>query len=492
MPNRLADETSPYLLRNGSNPVDWYPWGEEAWSRAAAEDKPVLLSIGYASCHWCHVMERESFADPEIAALLNRDFVCIKVDREERPDLDSLYIEALQTLTGSAGWPLTAFLTPKRKLFFGGTYFPPSPRDDLPSFRSVIESVAEEWRDSRRELERQAEGVLREMRDRDKTLPERRALNADLLDQGILRVQSTADQVHGGFGPHGPHGEQAPKFPQPWLVELMLRAAVRGPGGAHGIADLTLRRMARGGVYDQIGGGFHRYAVDAAWRIPHFEKMLSDNALLARLYTHAWQARHDPLFARIAVETLEYLLRELRAPAGGFFAGQDSDSDGAEGGFYTWSYDEVMGVAPEAAGFYGITPGGNFEGRNVPAAAGDNPPGAARAKLAAARASRTRPGRDEKILTSWNGLAIAALAEAGAAFGRPDFGQAAEQAAGFLMEHAASGAGELLRSFPSGSAKGGGLAEDYAYLGDGLFTLWEATGDPRWTEACERLARKML
>src|SRR3989440_411190 len=432
MPNRLADETSPYLLQHASNPVDWYPWGEEAWSRAAAEDRPVLLSVGYASCHWCHVMERETFADPEIAALLNRHFVCIKVDREERPDLDSLYVEALQTLTGSAGWPLTAFLTPERKLFFGGTYFPPSPRGDLPSFRSVIDSVAEEWRDGRRELERQAEGVLREMRNRDKMLPEGGALNADLLDQGILRIQSTADQVHGGFG-------EAPKFPQPWLVELMLRAAARGPGGAHGIADVTLRRMARGGFHDQIGGGFHRYTLDAAWRTPHFEKMLYDNALLARLYTHAWQARHDPLFARIAVETLEYLVRELRDPGGAFYAGEDSDSEGAEGRFYTWSYDDFMSVAPEAAGFYGITPEGTFEGRNVPTAAGDDPPEAARVRLAAARASRTRPGRDEKILTSWNGLAIAALAEAGAAFGRQGFAQAAEQAAGFLIGPGVSG-----------------------------------------------------
>ncbi|MEA2503672.1 MAG: uncharacterized protein QOG36_715, partial [Actinomycetota bacterium] len=321
MPNRLQHETSPYLLQHASNPVDWYPWGDEAWERAVAEDKPVLVSIGYASCHWCHVMERESFADPEIAGLLNKHFVSIKVDREERPDLDALYIEALQTLTGSAGWPLTLFLTPERKLFFGGTYFPPTARDELPSFRAVIESVTDEWRDSRRDLERQADGVLREMRERDTTLPERQALSAELLDQGIIRILSTADQVHGGFG-------EPPKFPQPWLVELMLRASARGPGGAHGVADLTLRRMARGGIYDQLGGGFHRYAVDGAWRVPHFEKMLYDNALLARLYPHAWQARHDPLFQRIAVETLEYLVRDLGAAEGGFYAGQDSESDG--------------------------------------------------------------------------------------------------------------------------------------------------------------------
>src|SRR3984893_2344557 len=355
MPNRLQHETSPSLLQHASNPVDWYPWGDEAWARAVAEDKPVLVSIGYASCHWCHVMERESFADPEIAGLLNKHFVSIKVDREERPDLDALYIEALQTLTGSAGWPLTLFLTPERKLFFGGTYFPPTARDELPSFRAVIESVTDEWSDSRRDLERQADSVLREMRERDTTLPERQALSAELLDQGIIRILSTADQVHGGFG-------EPPKLPHPWLGEVTLRASARGPGGAPGVAARTLRRMARGGIYDQLGGGFHRYAVDGAWRVPHFEKMLYDNALLARLYTHAWQARHDPLFRRIALETLEYLVRDLGAAGGGFFAGEDSDAEGAEGAYYLWSDQDVTRVAPEAAAFFGVTPAGNFEG----------------------------------------------------------------------------------------------------------------------------------
>ncbi|MEA2593123.1 MAG: uncharacterized protein QOD62_2954, partial [Actinomycetota bacterium] len=486
MPNRLQHETSPYLLQHASNPVDWYPWGDEAWARAVAEDKPVLVSIGYASCHWCHVMERESFADPEIAGLLNKHFVSIKVDREERPDLDALYIEALQTLTGSAGWPLTLFLTPERKLFFGGTYFPPTARDELPSFRAVIESVTDEWRDSRRDLERQADGVLREMRERDTTLPERQALSAELLDQGIIRILSTADQVHGGFG-------EPPKFPQPWLVELMLRASARGPGGAHGVADLTLRRMARGGIYDQLGGGFHRYAVDGAWRVPHFEKMLYDNALLARLYTHAWQARHDPLFQRIAVETLEYLVRDLGAAEGGFFAGQDSESDGVEGAYYLWSHDEFTGVAPDAAAWFGVTPGGNDEGGlNVLTAAGDAPPAAQRAALAAARSKRVRPGRDEKVLTSWNGLAIAALAEAGAVFERPDFVEAARCAAGFLLDHIVTRGGGLAHAWQAGAARGTGLAEDYVYLADGLVTLWEATFDPTWAEAAQRLAGKLL
>jgi uncharacterized protein YyaL (SSP411 family) len=486
MQNRLQHETSPYLLQHASNPVDWYPWGDEVWARAVAEDKPVLVSIGYASCHWCHVMERESFADPEIAAVLNKHFVSIKVDREERPDLDALYIEALQTLTGSAGWPLTLFLTPERKLFFGGTYFPPTARDELPSFRAVIESVTDEWRDSRRDLERQADGVLREMRERDTTLPERQPLSTDQLDQGIIRVLSSADQVHGGFG-------EPPKFPQPWLVELMLRASARGPGGAHGVADLTLRRMARGGIYDQVGGGFHRYAVDGAWRVPHFEKMLYDNALLARLYTHAWQARHDPLFERVAVETLEFLVRDLGGAGGGFSAGLDSESDGVEGAYYLWSHDEFTRVAPDAASWFGVTPEGNYEGRlNVLTAAGDTPPADQRAALAAARSKRVRPGRDEKVLTSWNGLAIAALAEGGAVFERPDFVEAARSAAGFLLDHVTTRGGGLAHAWQSGAARGTGLAEDYVYLGEGLLTLWEATFDPTWAEAALRLAGKLL
>jgi uncharacterized protein YyaL (SSP411 family) len=431
-------------------------------------------------------MERESFADPEIAALVNKHFTSIKVDREERPDLDALYIEALQTLTGQAGWPLTLFLTPERKLFFGGTYFPPTARDELPSFRAVLESVIDEWRDSRRELERQAEAVLREMRARDASLPERQALTTELLDQGIIRVLSTADQIHGGFG-------EPPKFPQPWLVELMLRASARGPGGAHGIADLTLRRMARGGIYDQLGGGFHRYAADGAWRRPHFEKMLYDNALLARLYTHAWQARHDPLFKRIAVETLEYLLADLGAAGGGFFSGQDAESGGVEGAYYLWSHDELTRVAPDAAAWFGVTPEGNYSAAlNVLTAAGDLPPADLRAALRAARSERPPPGRDEKILTSWNGLAIAALAEAGAVFGRPDFMEAAERAATFLLDHAMTRGGALAHSWQAGAARGTGLAEDYVYLAEGLLGLWEATNDAAWAEAAQRLAGKLL
>ncbi|HWD09114.1 MAG TPA: thioredoxin domain-containing protein, partial [Actinomycetota bacterium] len=484
MPNHLADQTSPHLLQHADDPVDWYPWGEEAWKRAVAEAKPVFLSIGYASCHWCHVMQRESFADPEVAALLNGHFISIKVDREERPDLDGLYLESLQTLMGAAGWPMSLFLTPDRQLFFGGTYYPPSPRGELPSFQQVLESVADEWRYRRRELEGQAAELIRQMRDRATFSADGQPLSVELLNQGIAGVISAADLSYGGFG-------EPPKFPQPWLVELMLRAAARGPGGGHGIADRTLRRMARGGIYDQVGGGFHRYAVDGAWAVPHFEKMLYDNALIARLYTHAWQARHDPLFKRIATETLDYLVSTLSAPGGGFYSAEDSDdASGAEGTYWLWTYDEFAQLAPEAVPFFGVTPEGNFEGRNVLTAAGDEPPAQARARLAEARARRARPAIDTTVLTGWNGLAIAALADAGAAFGRPDYLKAAEEVASVLAGQL-SGDGSVPHAVPP-SPSGAGLAEDYAYLADGLFALWEATLDARWLEVCEQVARRMV
>jgi uncharacterized protein YyaL (SSP411 family) len=482
MPNRLATETSPYLRQHAGDPIDWHPWGGEAWSKAAASSRPVFLSIGYAGSHWCQVMSRESFSDPEVAALVNAHFVAILVDRHERPDVDGWYLEALQTLMESAGWPMNLFLTPGGELFFGGSYYPPERRGALPSFRQVLESVADEWRYRRRELEAQAADLLRQIRERPASLPGRRPLSAEGLDQGIVSVLSAADQTYGGFG--GP-----PKFAQPWLVELMLEAATRGPGGAHGVADLTLRRMARGGIYDQIGGGFHHDAVDAAWAVPHFEKLLGDNALAARLYTHAWQARHDPLFRRIATETLEYLLGNLRAPTGAFYAGEGAESpDGTDGGSYVWDSDAFAEVAPEAAGFYGVPPAGRSI---VLTAAGDDPPAAARARLAQRRATRPRPARDEQVITSWNGLAIAALAEAGAAFGRAEFLSAAEQAAAYLLGQAGE---DGLLPHLAGSAPGTapGLAEDYAFLADGLLALWEATLDPRWAEASRRLAGTLV
>ena len=434
-PNRLIHEASPYLIQHAHNPVDWYPWGPEALERARAKDRPILLSIGYAACHWCHVMERESFEDEKTAAYMNDHFVCIKVDREERPDIDSIYMEAVQAMTGQGGWPMTMFLTPEGVPFHGGTYFPPTDRGGMPAFIRVLQAV------------------------------------------------------HGGFG-------ISPKFPQPPVLELAMRAAARGSQPAREMVELTLRRMAHQGIYDQIGGGFHRYAVDRAWLVPHFEKMLYDNAQLARLYTHAWQAWGAPLYRRIATETLEYLLRDMAHPGGAFYSSEDADSEGREGKFYVWSYDEFMATAPEAAGYYGVTERGNFDGANILVAASDDPsgepPAAARARLFEARAARVRPGLDDKILTSWNGLAIAALAEAGAAFGRRDFVDAARAAAGFVLDSLRDAGGRLLHSYKERPAAVLGMLEDYAYLADGLFALWEATFDPRWVGEAETLCRQMV
>ncbi len=487
-PNRLINETSPYLLQHASNLVDWYPWGEEALARAAAEDKPILVSIGYAACHWCRAMEEESFSDPEVADIMNERFISIKVDREEHPDVDALYVDAVQTMTGSAGWPLTVFLTPTGAPFYGGGYLPPEPRSGLASFRQVLDAAWSIWRTSRQDVDEQAKRVLGQIESRADLLPEKAPLSELLWEQGIFSIIQSFDTEHGGFG-------EAPKFAQPWLIELMLRADHHAPGRPGEVADVTMRRISRGGVYDQIGGGFHRYTEDRAWRIPHFEKMLYDNASLARLYTRGWQARRDPLLARIATETLEYLINDLKDSDGGFYSSEYADSEGegeGEGAFYLWSYEELASLAPEAVEHYGVTREGNFEGLNVLTASADEPPAAARAKLSEARSKRARPGRDEKIVTAWNGLAISALAEAGAALKRPDLLEAATQTASFCLERLIDPSGRLQRCFKDGRTTGAAVLEDYAYLAEGLFTLWEATFEPRWIEACERLCREML
>ena len=488
-PNRLVHEMSPYLIQHAYNPVDWYPWGPEALQRARAEDRPILLSIGYAACHWCHVMERESFEDEATAAYMNDHFVCIKVDREERPDIDAIYMDAVQVITGQGGWPMTMFLTPETVPFHGGTYFPPTDRGGMPAFISVLRAVAQTWEGRRDEIRRQSGAVLERLQKLARLATPVSAtaepFDAGLLDRVVPELLNRFDTVHGGFGTQ-------PKFPQPPILELLLRAAVRGPEQARQMVDLTLETMAHQGIYDQVGGGFHRYAVDRAWLVPHFEKMLYDNAQLARLYTHAWQAWGKPLYRRIALETLDYLLRDLRDEAGGFFSSEDADSEGEEGKFYVWGYDEFMAVAPEAAGYYRVTPPGNFEGATILTAAGDEPPDKARRALLEARSSRVRPGCDDKVLTSWNGLAITALAEAGAAFARPDLIEAARQAAGFLLDHARDASGRLLHTYKGGRASVLGMLEDFAYLGEGLLTLWEATFEPRWFEATEALCRQML
>jgi uncharacterized protein len=482
--NRLFHETSPYLLQHAHNPVDWYPWGEEALERARAEGKPILLSVGYAACHWCHVMERESFEDSEIARLMNAEFVCIKVDREERPDIDAVYMDALQAMTGSGGWPMTMFLTPQGAPFFGGTYFPPQDRHGLPSFRKVLEGVGEAWRTKRDEISRQGDQVVDHIRRQTAPAPSAEPLHSSLFGQAVAAIGEMFDAVNGGFG--GP-----PKFPQAPLLELMLRACYRQVPQAREMTTTTLEKMARGGIYDQVGGGFHRYSVDGIWLVPHFEKMLYDNAQLLRVYARAYQVSGSALFRRVGVETAEYLLRDLRDPGGAFYASEDADSEGVEGKFYVWSYKELEQVAPGAAAALGARPEGNFEGANILTAPGDAAADQMKAALLDARSRRVRPERDEKILVSWNGLAIAALAEAGAIFNKPELIEAAAEAASFLLEHGVV-AGRLMHSYKDGRAKVPGMLEDYAFFAEGLMALWETTFEPRWIEGCRQVAEQMI
>jgi uncharacterized protein YyaL (SSP411 family) len=483
--NRLAGETSPYLLQHAYNPVDWYPWGEEALAAAREKDRPILLSIGYAACHWCHVMERESFEDPEIAEVMNKGFICIKVDREERPDLDAIYMDAIQALTGQGGWPMTVFLTPEGVPFYGGTYYPPTDRHGLPSFRKVLEAILKVWETQRDQVVEQGQLIVGQIDRFSRVVPSDEPLTESLLHGAVESMARVFDSSYGGFG-------LAPKFPQPPVLEFLLRRAGSGDDRASGMVQITLRQMALGGIYDQVGGGFARYSVDARWLVPHFEKMLYDNAQLAMVYTRAWQAFKAPLFKRIAEETLEYLIRDMRDPYGAFYSSEDADSEGEEGKFYVWSYEEFMSLAPEAAGYYGVTQRGNFEGANILTAAGDEPPAASREKLFAARAHRVRPGRDEKILTSWNALAIAAMAEAGAAFERRDFIEKAAEAAHFLLEKVAGPEGRLFHSYKDGRVGVLGLLEDYAYLSEALLTLWEVTFDPHWFNRGKELVAQMI
>lgn len=485
-PNRLIDETSPYLLQHAHNPVDWYPWGEEALTRAKEQDKPILLSIGYAACHWCHMMARESFEDPGIAALMNDGFVCIKVDREERPDLDSIYMKALSAMGGDVGWPMTVFLTPEQIPFHAGTYFPPTERHGLPAFPSVLRGVRQAWRDQRAQILREGPALVNRLASERRLGLSGELPGAELLPLAVARMRASFDDKHGGWG-------DPPKFPQPQVLGMMIRAAAQGAGRAKEMAEKTLRSMALGGIYDQVGGGFHRYSVDSSWLVPHFEKMLHDNAGLARVYIHAWQAWRVPLYKRIAEETLEWLIREMHGPGGGFFSSMDAESEGEEGRFYVWSYKELMDVAHEAASYYGATREGNFGGKtNILTAASDDPPREVRTALFMDRSKRVWPDRDDKVLASWNGLAITALAEAGAALGRDDFVNAATQAAAFVLEELRADSGRLMRSYRGGRATVPGMLEDYAYVSEALLTLWEVTFQPEWIQACKELATLIL
>jgi uncharacterized protein len=485
MPNRLAQETSPYLRQHQDNPVDWYAWGEEALERSRREQRPLLVSIGYSACHWCHVMERESFEDPEIAALMNERFVCIKVDREERPDVDAACMEACQAMTGQGGWPLNAFLTPDRSPFYVGTYFPPEPRHGMPSWRTVLEAVAAAWTERREDLRQSGAQILASLGASARMRASEEPITAQLLEEAVPGLRSSYDAAQGGFA-------RAPKFPMASVIEFLL---------ARGETDMslsTLRAMARGGIYDQVGGGFARYAVDATWTVPHFEKMLYDNALLARAYLHGWQVSGDPLLRRVCTETLDWALREMRGPEGGFCAALDADSEGVEGKFYVWTAAELHAVlgdlADAALAYFGATEAGNFEGANVLEARGPEPEAREeiRRRLYAVRAERVWPGLDDKRLCSWNALMVTALAEAGAALERSDWVAAARDGAEFILGSLCDAEGNLLRTWKDGRAQIEAYLEDYAFTVQALAALYEATFEARWYGEAIRLADAMI
>ena len=483
MPNRLAQETSPYLLQHKDNPVDWYPWGPEALERAQSEDKPLLVSIGYSACHWCHVMEHESFEDAQTAADMNERFVCIKVDREERPDVDAIYMEACQAMTGHGGWPLNVFLTPKQVPFYAGTYFPPEPRHGLPSWRQVLAAIEQAWLERRDEIEDTSAQLVQRLTGGALLQPSENELDPAKLDQAAANLRSVYDPVNGGFG-------GAPKFPPSSAIEFLLRR------GETEITTHTLRAMAAGGMYDQIGGGFARYSVDDRWIVPHFEKMLYDNALLARAYLHGWQVTGEPLFERIARETLDWVLTEMRAPEGGFYSALDADSEGEEGKFYVWTLAEVRELlgndADVAIEYLGMTEHGNFEGKNIPVRAKDGLPEAIRQRLYQARSRRVWPGLDDKRLTAWNALMISALAEAGATLGEERYLDAARSAAAFVLRSLRDDQGRLLRTYKDGGAKLNAYLEDHAFLLEALLTLYESSFDPRWFAAAREVADSMI
>ena len=503
--NRLAGETSPYLLQHAHNPVDWFPWGPDALARAKLLDRPIFLSIGYAACHWCHVMERESFEDEATAAFLNAHFVAIKVDREERPDLDQLYMGAIQAMTGQGGWPMSVFITPEGRPFFGGTYFPDTPRNGMPSFRQVLEGVRAAWAGQRTEVEQAGERLVQALVDAQRTAPASGdAPPADVLEQAAATVVGAFDPVNGGWG-------SAPKFPQPMTIELLLRRhAASGDDRVLEVARRALDAMAAGGIHDQLGGGFHRYSTDARWLVPHFEQMLYDNAQLARVYAHAWALTGDAAYLGTMLGTLDYLLRELRTDGGGFAASQDADTEGEEGATFVWTAAEVREVLGDDAALfsaaYGVREEGNWEGRTIlsrvlgdaelaerfgtSAASVATRLAAGRSALLDRRSLRPQPARDDKVLAAWNGLAIAALADAArvlAPTGDPAlvetgarYRDAAERAATDVLGGLRTADGALRRSWKDGRASADGILEDYADLAEGLLALYEATFDERW------------
>jgi uncharacterized protein len=516
MPNRLASETSPYLLQHADNPVDWYPWGPEAFERARAEDKPIFLSVGYSACHWCHVMEQESFEDQATALLLNFNFVPVKVDREERPDVDSVYMDAVHAVAGRGGWPMSVFLTPAGEPFYAGTYFPKTGRQGMVSFKEVLDQLAGLWETQRDEVLAAAARLtadLRAARDALATSASGELPGADTLHDAATRLAYDFDEDDGGWG--GP-----PKFPQPMVVEFLLRRYRQTDDGRlMRMASETLDAMAAGGLYDHLGGGFHRYATDLHWRVPHFEKMLTDNAQLARVYLSAWELTGLERYRRVATETLDYVLREMTDAAGGFYSAQDADTEGEEGRFFVWTPDQIgeaLEGTPEAADgggelfltAYGVTPEGNFEGATVLhlarplaelAAQTGIPAGELETRLAAmrrvlyeAREDRVRPARDEKVLAGWNGLVLGAFAVAARLLDRADYRQVAECNAHFLLAEMLTAEGRLYRSWKEGQATLNGYLEDYANVAEGLLELFETTADERWLAAATELADAII
>jgi uncharacterized protein YyaL (SSP411 family) len=476
MPNRLAGETSPYLLQHKDNPVDWYPWGEDAFARARSEDKPILLSVGYSACHWCHVMAHESFEDPAVAEVMNDSFVNVKVDREERPDVDAIYMDAVQQMTGRGGWPMTVFLTPDGRPFFGGTYYPPDDRHGMPSFTRVLDAVTDAYRTRRDELETQADRLAAAIAEQSATsaLSDTGGVPSDAIASATENLEAAVDRQHGGFG-------GAPKFPQAMALDVALR------GGADDVVLLTLRTMAWGGMYDQIGGGFHRYSTDARWLVPHFEKMLYDNALLSRLYAHAWQRFGEPLHRRIAEETLDYVLREMRSPAGGFYSSQDADSEGVEGKFFVWSFEEFRSLAPDLVEVFRVSPGGNFEGANILFRHDEADMPEQRRALFEARERRVKPGLDDKVLVAWSSLMAGSMAEAGTILGRDDLIRAAADAVEFVEAEMRREDGRLLRAWKDGRAGTiPAFCEDYANHADALVDVYEAGFDRRHLDLARR------
>ncbi len=511
MPNRLIRETSPYLLQHAHNPVDWFPWGQEALQKARDEDKPIFLSIGYAACHWCHVMAHESFEDPATARLLNEHFVSIKVDREERPDLDSIYMNAVVAMTGQGGWPMSVFLTPQGEPFYGGTYFPPTRRYGMPSFQEVLRSVAQSWAAEKAEIRRVSKQMTEHLRAESswsarppEAIPGS-SIAPEILREAAQALLNSYDWKMGGWG-------RAPRFPQPMAIEFLLMQATRGQEKALEAASHALEKMSQGGMYDLVGGGFHRYSTDDHWLVPHFEKMLYDNGQLALVYLHAYLLTGKPAFRQVCIETLDFLQREMTGPGGGFYSSLDADSEGKEGKFYVWTEEEIEQAISNDEDrrlfrqVYPIDPGGNFEGKIIlrrtgtleAAAAQTDMPAADLIRrlesihrmLLAARSRRVRPQTDDKVLVSWNALALRAFAEAARHLNHPGYLETARNNAGFLLDELYA-QGRLMRSWRAGQTGQAAFLEDHAGLILGLLSLYQSDPNPRWYHAAVRLAEDM-